>query len=490
MAQRDLLLERLHVAAHRLRMQRSLREAGWFACALLGLLVLYESLRVSIASPPVMAGLLPLFAMLALVVLGVGALRLVRTTTLGQAAGAIDVRADLKDELKSAYWFVEQRRFDPGVERLLNRAADTAQRVDAGALFPFRLPTSWIGASALAILCGALGLMPPHSAVPSSVAGKDAGTPVLAAERRAAGTDPESAHGNSAPDAQLAGGFPRSDTDWTRAAELAHALESSEEANALEQAVRARDAKRARAVLGAMQRKQASAEAGAAARPEGEQMSAELAAGILQRLQTLLDSGSDAPARGEHDERTQPERNASLTEDQPAPATQRNTDTRHSAGETAVNSLLRSISRSSVGGEAVAGEGQMGRETGRSNVTGGAMGRRVGVSRAGAGDGTPAHGDPSGNAEAEPVLGKKTVRLESQLQRVRVEGTQAGDDPDAGALESFYAATQAQVAQLDYSAAAVHAQRSAEGAGTGADIPYAYRGPVKEYFLRQHRREK
>jgi hypothetical protein len=242
-------------------------------------------------------------------------------------------------------------------------------------------------------------------------------------------------------------------------------------------------------VLGAIQRKQSAEQGGGAARPD-EQMSAELAAGILERLQTLLDNGEDGPAREPPLARVQGEGNARLTQDQPGRATQNNTDTQHSAGETALNSLLRSISRSSVGGEAVAGEGQMGQETGRSNVTGGAMGRRIGVSQAGAGDGTPAQGDPSGNSEAEPVLGKKTARLESQLQRVRVEGQQAADEDEATALESFYAATQAQVAQLDYSAAALYGQRSGEGAGPGGAIPYAYREPVKQYFLRQHRREK
>ena len=56
------------------------------------------------------------------------------------------------------------------------------------------------------------------------------------------------------------------------------------------------------------------------------------------------------------------------------------------------------------------------------------MGRRVGVSQAGAGDTQPAKGDPAGDAASDPVLGKRTLRLAAQLQRVRVEHNDSEQD--------------------------------------------------------------
>ena len=64
---------------------------------------------------------------------------------------------------------------------------------------------------------------------------------------------------------------------------------------AIRDAVVNRDAKRVTQLLEAMQRRQAANPSGASARPEGEQMSAEVAQGILARLQDLLGGDEQLP---------------------------------------------------------------------------------------------------------------------------------------------------------------------------------------------------
>ena len=69
-------------------------------------------------------------AIVALAVVALLAWRLARPTTLAQAAGAADTRAALKDELKSAHWFVQRAARGAFVELMVTRAAQTAQRLE------------------------------------------------------------------------------------------------------------------------------------------------------------------------------------------------------------------------------------------------------------------------------------------------------------------------------------------------------------------------
>ena len=115
------------------------------------------------------------------------------------------------------------------------------------------------------------------------------------------------------------------------------------------------------------------------------------------------------------------------------------------------------------------------------------MGRRVGVSQAGGGDGEQPRSNPQGNADAEPVLGKKTQRLAVQLQTVKVE--QSADEDRNGAEDAYYAATQAQAAKLDYEAVTAHRRSVNEQEVDRERMPLAYREAVKQYMIEQHRRE-
>ena len=156
--------------------------------------------------------------------------------------------------------------------------------------------------------------------------------------------------------------------------------------------------------------------------------------------------------------------------------------------ESALNTTLLAMSRDSTGvREIVRGESPLTQGAGRTSVGSGAMGRRVGVSTGGAGDGEQPRGNPDGNAQAEPVLGRKTVRLRMQLQTVKIDST----EPEVrdGAEESFYAATQAQAAKTDYETVTAVQTGGAEQITGKERLPLAYRDAVKRYTLRQHRRD-
>jgi hypothetical protein len=153
--------------------------------------------------------------------------------------------------------------------------------------------------------------------------------------------------------------------------------------------------------------------------------------------------------------------------------------------------MLRAINRSSIGRREIAGgAGEAADEGSRTNAGGGgAMGRRVGVSRAGAEDGERPDGNPAGDAESEPVLGAKTLRLETQLQRVRIESGM-GAEEQPGSEEALYAQTRAQAARLGYvEMELARRESSPEMTPASEATPLAYRDAVKRYTLEQHGKE-
>jgi hypothetical protein len=495
MSERDILLRWLAGAAARLRVARRLRDAGMLGCALFGLLALHQIVRALVPVPAVVAALTPLFILATLACAGRFAWRLSRRVTLAEAAGAADARAGLKDELKSAYWLGErsaEARARPAlVPLLMRRAAGDAQRLDPRRLFPLRLPGSMAAALGLALLTATLGWLSPRIAYPTADRGEVGDA--LPAGRPPAQPAPQT--GRQAPrDATSLPVAPeRERAAWSALDKLAASLHGGADADDLKRAVAARDAQRAAQLLAAVQRREAAAALqGPAARPEGEQMSAQLAQGILERLQSLMESSGDSMLEARTDRPAPAQHTAHLTEQlrEEVSDAQRDKGGRHSEGETYLNDMLRAISRSSIGErQVVQGDGELAQDHGRTSLGGGAMGRRVGVSRAGGGDGERPQGNPAGGAQSDAVLGTRTERLQAQLQKVRVEG---GDDAQSedGSEEDFYAATRAQAAQLGYRAVNARPAAATEAVVSAEQTPLAYREAVKQYSLMQHRKER
>jgi len=88
-----------------------------------------------------------------------------RRTSLARAAAEADTRAALKDELKSAYWFIAHPHPSPWTAAQLEHAARCARELDVPRLLPVRVQPGTLGASALiSILLLALWALPPISA--------------------------------------------------------------------------------------------------------------------------------------------------------------------------------------------------------------------------------------------------------------------------------------------------------------------------------------
>jgi len=489
MPEREILLLRLAEFSKRIQVNRRLRDLGSMACAMFGLLALHEILSAVIAPAKVVAAMVPLLIVACVCVFALYGWRLMRRVPLDRAASEADVRADLKDELKSAYWFARHPSSTPIVELLLRRATLTAQRIDKRELFPLVFPPTLLAAMVIATVAVSLAWISPrfnYSTTPPSSE---------YAHRR--DSAPERAHliersGLSATELQAARAVAQSPGNrhdiWARVEELTRSLDRSPDPDGNQPGVKGQNATNA---MNPAEQLQRNGQAGRSALPDGEQMSAEVARGIMARLKALLNeeappaAGNDkAPA----DVSAQP--TARVTRDQGGDSENQAADRgqgQHSVGETALNTLLRTISRSGTGSrQAVRGEGE-GDERGRSNASAGAMGRRVGVSQAGAGGDNPATGNPAGDSLSDPVLGVRTTRLQSQLQRVNVRTSPGGDD--GGTSESFYSETQSQDAMLGYQAVTGRQTASRETAGDAQEMPLTYRGAVKNYFLTGHSSE-
>ncbi len=283
---------------------------------------------------------------------------------------------------------------------------------------------------------------------------------------------------------------------WKQLDALAGELSRRPGGPSLAQAVAARDARAAaQALRDAKQADAAQTTAGGGTAKPDEQMTSALAADILDRIAALMkagdaDGGARQPAAADPDRPTA-RLDRELRADQDD--AQKSAPREQSAGEDALNTSLRALSRSSTGGrDNVHGEADSTEGAGRANVGGGAMGRRVNTSTAGAGDGD----QPTGAAtapEGDQVLGRKTERLAVQLRTVRLPRADdaARDDPDdpAGTEESFYAATRAQAARTAFASVGAVSRSTAEAAQAGSTAPLEFRDAVKRYTLARHRRE-
>jgi hypothetical protein len=488
MSERDILLEWLGRAARRARLNLWLREAGSAACGILALIALYLVLRLGIGVPEVVAAVLPLLVFAGAGTLALFAYRLSRRPTLAQAAAAADARADLKDELGSALWFVQQGGGGPLSELLLVRASRTVRGLDPSRLFPLDVPRSLPVAVALASLTGVLVWFSPRTSFPvsSSVAPSTSSAFASNAYHGSALQPPAGANRHDA----SAGAEPARAT-WSQLEALARELTGAQD-EAVAQAIRARDARSAARLVEELQHREATrAPSGASARPETEQMSAALAEGILERLKELMNEEAPSPTHPAAGQNGAAQPTAQLKRElrEEMEGVQQGRPGERSAGEDALNTLLRAISRNSSGGrELVRGQTEPMQEAGRTSVGAGAMGRRVGVSQTGGGDGEQPPSSAARDSESQPVLGPKSVRLQAQLQMVKVP--QGDSDERQGTEESFYAATQAQASKIGYETVMPARSQGAEQVVSSERMPLVYRDAVKRYTLAQHRKEK
>jgi hypothetical protein len=122
------------------------------------------------------------------------------------------------------------------------------------------------------------------------------------------------------------------------------------------------------------------------------------------------------------------------------------------------------------------------------------MGRRVGLSTAGAGDGDQPIGKLSDPAEGDSVLGPKTERLAVRLHAEKVQqgqpNEQQSDSEPVGTEETFVAATRAQAARVPWQSVGNAPRSAANSIPTSERPPPEHQEAVKRYTLSRHRRER
>ncbi len=490
MSESDILLQWLERAAVRRRLNERLQEAIWLVITLLALAIVYQTLGAGLAMTQIASVMLPLFLAAGAAAIAYFGWRMAAGPLLTQAASCADASAGLHDELRSALWFAHRETENGFIRTHLERAARTVQRLDVRQLFPFVMPRNFPAAIVLALVAGALMWVLPHT---EPTADDSQAAPARSTESRngvfvAGESVPEEENSEAAAAAREL-----SEAAWLKVETLARELTAGPSTEDIAQAITARDAKTAARLLAGMRRKQmAEPASSAAARPETEQMSATLAKGIIDRLQSLLNEGggwSPNASRDLDDDNTE-----RLTEQVSRELREEMDDAQQSLPgelspeEERLNTTLLAMSRQSTGGrEVIRGESPAMQGAGRTSVGSGAMGRRISTSTGGAGDGEQPRANPDGNAQAEPVLGRKTERLRMQLQTVKIESAET-EDRD-GAEESFYAATQAQAAKTEYEIVTAVQSGGAEQIAGNERLPLAYRDAVKRYTLLQHRRD-
>jgi hypothetical protein len=496
MSDREILFRSLRRVAARLSWSRRVPELGRLVCLLVALALAAEILKVFGVPAQVLSGLAPLLLFIALVAVAVFVWRIVRPTTLAQAAGAADARAGLRDELKSAYWFAEHPARDAFVEVLLARAARTAQAIDPRGLIPLAMPRSARAALVLALLTGALAWFSPRlnfpalhgsgpaSALAAGVPSGDSGPAINEFEKL---LEQQRASASTAP--QDAVSMPDQKATWTQIEEAVGQLPAGGEHDAIRRAVAARDARLVAKLLQALRHKQAdAAELDSIQRPGDEPIAASLEHGSLERLQEDPEKGSKPVQAPPADDFAQPTARVRQQLREQAEEERRRITGMPAEGDPEFNPRMRAINRSGVAmRELKYAAGEAADAGAQTQADGPAMGPPDGKGRSGGSSGEHPESSFSTEFDPTPVLAAPTERLEAKMQRVRIERT--GDPEQEATREEFFAETRRRASQVDYESLDVQWRTRREDVLQQGRTPLSYREAVKRYFLTQHGKE-
>jgi hypothetical protein len=86
--------------------------------------------------------------------------RVLQKGTLSQAAASVDKNAGLHDEIKTAFWFINNPRPSDWVDTQIKRAATNARSINVDGLYPRHVPRALYVAAAMIIVFIALNVIP------------------------------------------------------------------------------------------------------------------------------------------------------------------------------------------------------------------------------------------------------------------------------------------------------------------------------------------
>lgn len=522
MKEREIINGVLRDLGGRLWIARAIREAAFVACVVLFCLVCYQLVEPSVISAipsartAMHAILLAAFAAVAVEV----ARRNTRRIPSGQAAAHADARAHLKDELKSAHWFLSEDPLAPFAELQVRRAAVTAAGLDLAAVAPRTLPrNAWLAAG-LGLALAALIWMTPQLSRPW-----EAGREAAPAERREI-TDLRSLLADAPPDAEI-GKLDRAlsklqktgATPDEKMRALAEARDAIDQANMDASAAREEMAK-----LAGSLKADAKFESVVQAMNEGRM---DEAVALLHKLKadaasvTPQDQASEPVGKDGKDGNQENDgnpvvestgrdlagKNAAINQD----ALNRVIKTLEQASErievqNRVNNVKRhmdnlvatnqrsQLTASQFDNRTKPPNSTPAPATGNADVRGGTLFRQAAVAREEADTAREGSqtGDASGDSVALPLEGAATRRLDAQLKLETIAqkydaGDQAQGKGDAG---WFYSASREQKSILHAEDVRSLAGYDREAAADHDRVPVRQKTIVKNYFLNLHESEK
>jgi hypothetical protein len=505
----------------RLWLYRALHEIAFGGCVVLFSLIAFQFVSVVLSSSVPAVGTGTHMAIIAAVVMlgAYFAWRALCQVTLAQAAGEADARARLKDELKSAYWFVSTPEPSPFEQLQLARAAATARRLDPRAIVPGRAPRSLYAVAGL----GAVLLLVTWIAPRQSHSWDGAGVAAVAAAREAqdlravlegAPRDPEiekldraleelqrddaTAEEKARAAAQARDAIEQSGMEAGAAREglvrLAEAMRANPRFEMAAEALRDGRNEEALALL-----RQMRAEAGdpAARAPAKDGAGPDSEKGLDNNLEErLAQGGRDLGSVNARVDQEALDRVVTAIQEanQQLEVQSRVLEVKRRMQDAMIPTSQRSaLSASQFDSSDNAPNATASPDTGNADIRGGTMFRQGAVTRRK--DDEPARdgnmsGSAAGNSEALALEGAATRRLDAQLKLEAIQRRDDGEPDEKSDQGWFYSASREQKSLLGFEEVRARPDFDRENAMSSERVPIRQKQAVKDYFLNLHESEK
>ena len=182
MSDREIIIQLLRTVEWRIRANRLFHELTIGVSVVLAALILFKIWDLFSPLRGLTIGIVT--AVLVVLFTAFAVLRIRHQGTMEQAAALIDRKAGLHDEIKTAFWFLNNPRSSAWVEQLIHRAARSARNVDVQRAYPSVVPRTSYIAAATVLLFGVLNFIPTplnhnwlmlQAAPPDSTLGKPTG---------------------------------------------------------------------------------------------------------------------------------------------------------------------------------------------------------------------------------------------------------------------------------------------------------------------------
>jgi hypothetical protein len=506
-----VILVLLARVARRLWLNRSLQELGFAASLLFLALLTYRLAQPALNALPFSRAPAVVGAAVILVCMLYVLVRALRRSTLAQAAGEVDARARLKDELKTAYWLSTQHDRSPIVQLQISRAVHTCQRIDPANLVPARFPRSaWsvLLLGAMTILASVWAPPSAHSwqagryGPPTAPSSEDIGAPLLDVQPDDATRKLQRAlamlqRGDASPEEvqqALAQAREAQDEINLRAAAAREALASlaagmASRDDSLKNIGQALEQGRTAEALETLKR--LASETGSTEQ-QGDPGSAQRSEDASRLDTDALDDESRGP-----DPKINEEALEQVLKDIEDAQNALNTQSRVAQVRRRMEDFLvaatqrRSLTAARFGNQASTPSSTPAPETGNASMQGGTMFRQGAVAQGKDpqdAQGGSEIGAAAGSAEALPVEGARTERLDAKLKR---ESVSAASESREKALEQgwTYKPTQGGTAQTRFAEVRSRSHFAAADAPQREEIPVRQRSMVRDYFVNLHQSE-